>query len=205
MENRASLTPDVIITAAVAFVDQHGVEALTLRSLGQAIGAHHTALYRHFDSKESLLEAMYIRVLDQTVATLANDSLPPIEHIRSVALAFRRALHEHPALVSVMVSTPNATASYAIQNSIVAGLRDLGVPEVELAKTYQALESFVLGATAFDFTDAPNHLEERKKRFAGSSEPIFRELTSSADQIDRHNEAAFVFGLELMLAGIGKQ
>ena len=128
-----------------------------------------------------------------------------MDHIRSVALAFRKALHEHPALVSVMVSSPNATASYAIQNSIVAGLRDLGVPEGELAMTYQALESYVLGATTFDFTDAPNHLEERKKRFAGSSESIFRELTQSPAQIDSHNEAAFEFGLELMLAGIGER
>lgn len=47
-----------LIQAAVRTIDREGVEALTLRSVGAALGVSRTALYRHFADKDTLLAAV---------------------------------------------------------------------------------------------------------------------------------------------------
>lgn len=47
-----------LIQAAVRTINRDGVEALTLRSVGAALGVSRTALYRHFPDKETLLAAV---------------------------------------------------------------------------------------------------------------------------------------------------
>lgn len=47
-----------LVGAAVRTIDRHGVEALTLRAVGDTLGVSRTALYRHFRDKASLLAAV---------------------------------------------------------------------------------------------------------------------------------------------------
>lgn len=47
-----------LIQAAVATIDRDGVDTLTLRGVGEALGVSRTALYRHFRDKASLIEAV---------------------------------------------------------------------------------------------------------------------------------------------------
>jgi AcrR family transcriptional regulator len=49
---------EALIHAAVRTIDRQGVEALTLRSVGAAVGVSRTALYRHFSDKDTLLAAV---------------------------------------------------------------------------------------------------------------------------------------------------
>src|SRR5690606_4506005 len=49
---------NALLQAAVATIDREGVEALTLRGVGETLGVSRTALYRHFRDKTSLLEAV---------------------------------------------------------------------------------------------------------------------------------------------------
>src|SRR5687768_1314674 len=44
-----------LLQAALRTIQQHGVEALTLRAVGQDLGVSRTALYRHFADKSALL------------------------------------------------------------------------------------------------------------------------------------------------------
>jgi AcrR family transcriptional regulator len=47
-----------LIDQALATIDKLGVEGLTLRSVGDALGVSRTALYRHFSSKQALVAAV---------------------------------------------------------------------------------------------------------------------------------------------------
>ena len=38
------------VAAALAIIDEHGLAGLTTRSLGDRLGVHGTAVYRHFQS-----------------------------------------------------------------------------------------------------------------------------------------------------------
>lgn len=47
----ASLTREYILDTAIAFIDQHGLEKLTMRRLGAACGVEAMALYRYVHSR----------------------------------------------------------------------------------------------------------------------------------------------------------
>ena len=47
-----------LIAEALRTIDRHGVESLTLRGVGEALGVSRTALYRHFSDKQALLAAV---------------------------------------------------------------------------------------------------------------------------------------------------
>jgi len=47
-----------LIDEALRTIDQQGAEALTLRSVGDALGVSRTALYRHFSDKQALVAAV---------------------------------------------------------------------------------------------------------------------------------------------------
>jgi AcrR family transcriptional regulator len=49
---------NALIDAALAQIAEHGARALSLREVARAAGVSHTASYRHFPSKESLLAAI---------------------------------------------------------------------------------------------------------------------------------------------------
>ena len=47
-----------LVEEALRTIDTHGVEALTLRTVGERLGVSRTALYRHFSDKQALLAAV---------------------------------------------------------------------------------------------------------------------------------------------------
>lgn len=53
-----ALTRDIILSAALDLVDDAGLSALSLRSLGKRLGVSQAAFYRHFPDKAALLEGI---------------------------------------------------------------------------------------------------------------------------------------------------
>ena len=47
-----------MLDAAVAFADQHGLESLSMRKLGEALGVEAMSLYNHVANKDALLDGM---------------------------------------------------------------------------------------------------------------------------------------------------
>jgi AcrR family transcriptional regulator len=47
-----------LIDQALRIIDRQGVEGLTLRAVGEALGVSRTALYRHFSDKQALVAAV---------------------------------------------------------------------------------------------------------------------------------------------------
>jgi TetR/AcrR family tetracycline transcriptional repressor len=60
---RGSLHPDEVVDAALAVVDDDGVEALTMRRLADRLGVNPMTLYLRFENKDALLAAMVARRL----------------------------------------------------------------------------------------------------------------------------------------------
>jgi transcriptional regulator, TetR family len=53
-----ALTRDIILSAALELVDDAGLSALSLRSLGKRLGVSQAAFYHHFPDKAALLEGI---------------------------------------------------------------------------------------------------------------------------------------------------
>jgi AcrR family transcriptional regulator len=47
-----------VLRAAVAFAEEHGIETLSMRKLGESVGVEAMSLYNHVANKEDLLDGM---------------------------------------------------------------------------------------------------------------------------------------------------
>lgn len=66
-EPRIRLSREKVLAAAVAIADAQGIEALTMRALGESLGVQAMSLYHHVANKDALLDAM----VDVIVAEIA--------------------------------------------------------------------------------------------------------------------------------------
>jgi AcrR family transcriptional regulator len=71
-----------ILRAARKLSDEKGLEELSLRSVAKRVGITPMAIYRHFDSKEALVDALVLDGLAQWSARV--DALPPAKGLAKV-------------------------------------------------------------------------------------------------------------------------
>jgi AcrR family transcriptional regulator len=109
------ITRALILTTALEIIDRDGIDALTMRRLGQALHRDPMTLYRHAPNKASLLDGIAEIVLEQ----LTVDTTDPdwATQLRTVARRFRQLTLAHPHVVPLLVTRPLATP---------LGLRPLG-------------------------------------------------------------------------------
>ena len=98
--DRLPLTRERVLDAAVAYADEHGVAALSMRKLAAELGFEVMSLYNHVANKNDLLDGMLDQVVD--AAECPGDEIPWREAIRRHAITFREALQAHPWAVSLV-------------------------------------------------------------------------------------------------------
>src|SRR3954471_21281830 len=62
---RRPLTKERVLEQAVVLADKEGIEALSMRKLGQALGVEAMSLYNHVANKGELVSAMVDSVIEQ--------------------------------------------------------------------------------------------------------------------------------------------
>ncbi len=196
---KPSHSREEFIEAAITYADDYGIDALTLRALGSALGMSSTALYRYFPDKGALVVGMRERLLS---AALSGPTTVkgPCEALRAMALAYRAAARRHPCLSQIM-SAPalEGDVSLAVPTSVGDLLGALGLRGSEVAMAYRQLESFTVGTCAFDFAGAPHHLADRWARIRQSMNSQISTGLESAAAIDDLNERAFEATLDVLL------
>jgi AcrR family transcriptional regulator len=94
-----------LVDEAVRTIDRHGVEALTLRSIGDRLGVSRTALYRHFADKPALLAAVGregFRLLRLALTEAWEQHGRGRPGFEAMGLAYVRFAVAHPAHYRVM-------------------------------------------------------------------------------------------------------
>ena len=142
---REPLTRDRILEAALRFVDQHGLPALSMRKLAAELGVEAMSLYNHIANKEDILAGIADLVF-------AEVEIPPAEsgdwtdRTRQVAHAARRALSEHANVVPIILAGGNRGPSYLqIMESTVGTLRGAGFDADMAHHGWHTLQAHVLG------------------------------------------------------------
>lgn len=97
------MTPrERLLAATIAYVAEHGLAELSLRTLAEALGTSHRMLVYHFGSKEGLLAEVVATVeagQRDALARLADADAPPREALRAFWAGLADpALHGHVRL-----------------------------------------------------------------------------------------------------------
>lgn len=149
---RGTLNRARIVEAALAVIDTHGVEGLSMPTLAKQLGVGVMSLYSHVSSKDDLLDA----AVQQVLASLPE---PTGQHwqerIRSHFSALRASLLAHPGLGHVLASKNVATPVVLdLLERNLAELTDAGLNDEEAVRLYYALLAYTLGFVAWELPRA---------------------------------------------------
>jgi AcrR family transcriptional regulator len=199
VSGRPRLTQTDYVSAAFVVADDRGLQALTLKALGQHLGVDPTAVYRHFRSKDVLLLAMLDRLLVDVIEPPAAHATPrdEIEHIVS---ALRTVLLQHPPLaVALAAFNEPADDSAHLTDRVVDALSRMGLRGDQLVVHYQLIEHFVLGSCLFDGDGAPDNWAARRRRYERIGSREFRTAARSDGSVRTVADEVFDTGVRLLL------
>jgi len=191
----AKIQRDQVIEAALALLDEVGLEAITTRKLAQKLGVESATLYWHFKNKASLLEEMASAVLAK------HHSLPVPEDIAEWAnwladnaRSFRRALLAHRDGALLHAGTSPARVGGDTFRPKVAYLARVGFTEADAAMILLTLSEYTLGCVL-----------EEQSRSGGDDNQILSKTSPGSPSIESlvypHPDTAFDFGLSLIMKG----
>jgi len=152
---RVPLDRDKIVTAALAFIDRHGLPGLSMRRLGSMLGVEAMSLYRYLPGREQLLDAIVERIIDQMRED--NDVLEHPEHgwqdfLQRLAHGVRRVALAHPKAFPLVASRPPEAPwlrpplrSLTWVETFLVGLGREGFSDTAAVAAYRAFTSFLLG------------------------------------------------------------
>jgi AcrR family transcriptional regulator len=206
---RTPLTRQRVLDAAVALADDSGIESLTMRKLGQALGVEAMSLYNHVTNKDALLDGMVDQVFGEIDLPLPEAGWKAA--MRQRAISARQALARHPWAIGLMESrrTPGP-ANLRHHDAVLGCLRRAGFPLALTGHAYSLLDSYIYGFALEEASlpfDTPEETAEVAQTIMEAfSTDAYPYLTEFAVEhvlqpgYDYGDE--FLFGLDLILDGL---
>ncbi|WP_099022913.1 TetR/AcrR family transcriptional regulator [Mycolicibacterium palauense] len=153
----AKLSRDVIVNAALSFLDREGWDALTINALATHLGTKGPSLYNHVHSLEDLRRTVRVRVVDDIISMLntAGEGRTRDDAVLVMASAYRSYAHHHPGRYSAFTRMPlggddpeYSEATKAAAGPVMAVLESYGVEGEDAfyasLEFWSALHGFVL-------------------------------------------------------------
>ncbi|MEO6579452.1 MAG: TetR/AcrR family transcriptional regulator [Candidatus Limnocylindria bacterium] len=141
---RVPVTRERVLAAAMALADEGGIESLTMRKVGQALGVEAMALYRHVTNKDDIIDGMVDIVFSEIDVTAADDDWKAA--MRKRAFSVREALSRHRWAVGLMESRRNpGPANLRHHDAVLGNLRAAGFDMAMAAHVYPVLDSYIYG------------------------------------------------------------
>jgi TetR/AcrR family tetracycline transcriptional repressor len=138
------LSRDQVLDAAVAIVDADGLEALTMRRLGAALGVDPMAIYHHVPDKSALFDALVERAYEEIVIPEPTGEWQ--DDLRALCRAARTAFLVHPHLVVLVGTRPPITeVAFDLVEATTAIALRAGFSERLAADTFDCAGRLIIG------------------------------------------------------------
>jgi AcrR family transcriptional regulator len=207
-EPRTTLTRQRVLEAAVALADRQGLDAVSMRRLGQELGIEAMSLYTHVRSKEDLLDGMVEVVLGQISVPRRRDGWK--ETLRRMILNARGVMLRHPWAPAVIETRVGPGASGLRHYDRVMGILREGGFSLEMTHhAIHLLGSRLLGFTQDLFDDSPTADDAATRAFAdevAETHPYVAEMALGATHDGAlggcDDDLEFAFALDVILDGL---
>ena len=203
---RAPLSRERILRAALARADAHGVEALTMRGLGEDLGYEAMSLYRHVANTDDMLDGMLDLVLDEIEPPAPEGEWDVA--IRRSAVSIHDALARHPWATSLLMSRARP-ARLRFMDALLGRLREAGFSADTTYVAYHLLDGHIFGftlwQTGYESVAAadPEIMERMMRTIPFDDYPYLAEHRDQHLAEGPHREvSAFAFGLDMILDGL---
>jgi len=157
---RSALSREQIIQAAIAFIDRHGLTALTMRRLGTEVGVEAMSLYRYINGREDLLEAITDHIVGQLHPRPTNGQQPAAEqpidgwhaYLQRLAHGVRAVARAHPHIFPLIATRHPAAPwlrpplrSLRVVEDFLATLISHHLSDDHAVQAYRTFSGFLLG------------------------------------------------------------
>jgi AcrR family transcriptional regulator len=216
---RKPLTQERVLDKAIAIADAEGIDALTMRKLGQALGVEAMSLYNHVANKGELVAAMVDSVVEQF--ELPDDGAWD-EAIRRCAISAHNLLiaHQWACRLALTPSDARTLAGPRIRymDWLLRRLREGGFSAEIAYSAYHTLDSHIFGFTLWQL----GHVEAARTMMPPDGEDVeewairmILQMRETYPYLAEHGEQhmsddaptgrqEFEFGLDLILEGLKK-
>ncbi len=202
---RIPLNRDRVLRAAITLADTAGLEALTMRRLGQELGVEAMSLYNHVANKDDVLDGMVDLVLGDI--EIPPTGTPWKTAMRQRAISAHEVLLAHPwAALQIMSRFNIGLGMTRYLDSTLGRLREGGFSIEGALDAWHTLDSHIYGFTLqelglpFEADEAPRVSAEVLGQLNAAEYPHVVEIISHVMQSGRVED--FDFGLNLILDGL---
>jgi AcrR family transcriptional regulator len=213
-DTRAQLSRERVLRTAVAFADRHGLEALSMRKLGQELGASAMSAYYYFPNKERLLDGM----VDAVFSEIAPPS-PEVDWktaMRNRAISTREALNRHRWAIGHMEGrTDHGPANLRLHDAVLGCLRAAGFSLEATVQAYSVQDAYIYGFVLQEIDMAsrtPADFAAEAQRQMDAYQDQLADYPHLAEVVGGHVARvgydygkAFLFGLDLILDALAGQ
>ena len=200
---RVPLSRERVLSSGVAFADEHGLDGLSMRRLGQELGVEAMSLYNHVANKDDLIGGMVDLVIAEAV--LADPEGAWRHELEQSCTSAYEAIERHPWSPSLMM-TPDyvGPARLGFMDAILGTLTAAGFSDVMVHHAFHALDSHIVGTAlrSFAYTVEPEDEEETARAFMATlpegAYPYLIEHIQWHAISDYAEYTEFEFGLKLV-------
>ena len=207
---RLPLSRDRILQAALELADERGVESLSMRKLGQALGFEAMSLYNHVANKDDVLNGLLDLVLDETEPPAPEDAWDVA--VRRSAISVHDALRRHPWAAPLLMSEAHIRPARMRYMDLLLGcLREARFSAETTFHAYHVIDGHIIGFSLWEITHSSMPLDASD--LAGMVDrlipvdeyPYLHEHGKQHVSEGPHRKvSAFEFGLDLILDGLRK-
>ena len=206
------ITRELVLATALELIDADGIEGLSMRRLGRALGRDPMTLYRHAANKMALLDGVAELVLSQ----LTVDPNDPdwVGQLRQVARDYRGLALAHPRVVPLLVTRPLGTplglrprGTLRPLEEVLTLLTRAGFSGPDALHIYRALFGFLYGHVLNELQEVVENPEETDDllrlglhRLPIREFPLLRSLAPVLASYD--GPAELESGLDILLTGL---
>jgi AcrR family transcriptional regulator len=146
---RRTLNRDQVLRAAIDLADSEGIESLSMRKLGRALGVEAMSLYNHVAGKDPMLDAMVDLVWRQIELPSREDDWRTA--LRATAVMAHHVLLRHPWVCGLVLSPGRIhPARLRYIDAILGQFRQAGFPAELAFHGYHAIDSHIIGFTVWE-------------------------------------------------------
>src|SRR4051812_38644690 len=212
-DSRAQLSRGRVPQTAVAFADRHGLEALSMRKLGQELGASAMSAYYYFANKEQLLDGM----VDVVFGEIERPSLELDwkTAMRRRAVSTREVLNHHRWAIGHMEGrTDHGPANIGLHDAVLGCLRAAGFSLEATVHAYSVQDSYIYGfvlqeadmspQTTDDFAAEAQRQMDAYQEMLADYPHIAEVVGGYVAKVGYDYATEFLFGLDLILEGLDR-
>jgi AcrR family transcriptional regulator len=189
------LTPQLIAETALRIAGEKGVQGISTRKLGEALGYAHTAVYLHFPTRNDLLKAVFDLAVSRAPSAISREG-DWEDRVRAVCAAIRRTLLDHPVCYELAQRFPGrGIGSWADDMlSIARGAGYADADSVAIGRLLSEVSVGLASNSAHKYALATSRAPDDQVR------PEERELVAKSAQID--DEAVFDTVVDCIIDGL---